>query len=120
MGDWTMDRVLSMPKRVVELLNEVDARATITNRRINDLIEANNRYLQDARNWHIVEQLRAGEGHSIEIACDNPDFNGQPNSKVTCYGDWTGWYLKTFTGNTIDEALGNALVAFNKAGGTNA
>lgn len=87
---------------------------TAHNKRITELLGANNRYLQDARNWRIVEQLRAAEGHSVEILCDNPDFNGQPNCKVLCCGGWTDWHNELFTGNTIDEALGNALVAFNK------
>ncbi|GAA2887730.1 hypothetical protein GCM10010837_47010 [Aminobacter niigataensis] len=92
---------------------------TAHNKRVIDLIEANNRYLQEARNWRIVEQLRAAEGHSVQILCDNPDFNGQPNCKVLCCGDWTDWHDELFTGASIDEALGNAIVAFNKWSKTN-
>jgi len=87
---------------------------TAYNRRLNDLLEANNRYLQDGRNWRIVEKLRASEGNSVEVLCDNPDFNGQPNSAVVCSGDWTDWQPARFTGDSIDEALGAAVVAFNK------
>ncbi|AMS41223.1 hypothetical protein [Aminobacter aminovorans] len=92
---------------------------TAHNKRVTDLIEANNRYLQEARNWRIVEQLRAAEGHSVVIVNDNPDFNGQPGAFVECVGDWTGWDTQRFTGATIDEALGNAIVAFNKWSKTN-
>lgn len=87
---------------------------TAHNKRVTELLETNNQYLQEARNWRIVEQLRAAEGHSVVIVNDNPDFNGQPGAFVECVGDWTGWEPQRFTGNTIDEALGNAIVAFNK------
>ncbi len=87
---------------------------TASARRVKDLLEANNSYLQDGRNWRIVEQLRAAEGNWVLIVCDNPDFNGQPDAKVLCCGAWTDWHDELFTGASIDEALGNALVAFNK------
>lgn len=87
---------------------------TAHNKRVTELLEANNRYLQQARNWRIVEQLRAAEGNSVRIICDNPDFNSQPNCIVWCCGDWTDWHDEQFAGATIDEALGNAVVAFNK------
>lgn len=110
--EWTIDRVRFAPLRAAELLNAAEQQATVFNRRINDLIEANNRHEQAGRNWRIVEQLRADEGSSVEIVCDNRDFNGQPNNKVICVGDWTAWQDEIFTGDTIDEALGRALVAF--------
>ena len=87
---------------------------TAHNKRVSDLLEANNRYLQDARNWRIVEQLRAAEGNSVQFICDNPDFNGQPNARVICGGDWTSWEDFAFTGATIDEALAKAFAAFNQ------
>lgn len=104
-GDWTLERVILAPARVAELLNAAEVRSTLHNRRVNDLLEANNRYLQDGRNWKILKHLRAGEGSSVLLFSD---------SRVTCIGDWTDWHAETFTGNTIDEALGLALVAFNE------
>lgn len=88
-------------------------------RRIRELLEANNRFEQDGRNWRIVEKLRADEGHSVLIINDNPDFNGQ-GALVECVGDWTGWEVEKFTGDNIDQALGAALVAFNKRRSENA
>lgn len=58
-----------------------------------------------------IDVLRDGEGNSITFICDSPDFNGQPNSKVICNGDWTGWQDREFTGATVFEALGSAMAA---------
>lgn len=112
---WTIDRVIIAPKAAVAALDEYERGRQLFNKRINDLIEANNRYLQDGRNWRIVERLRDREGNDITIVCDNPDFNGQPNNKVICNGGWTEWEDRQFFGETISEALGAALVAYNKA-----
>lgn len=64
--------------------------------------------------WRIVERLREGEGHSITFLCDNPDFNGQPNSAVECCGDWTNWVTRRFTGDTPYRAVEAAFLAFEK------
>ena len=37
----------------------------------------------------LIQLLRADEGDSVTLLCDNPDFNGQPNCAVVCNGDWT-------------------------------
>lgn len=58
--------------------------------------------------WDLVERLRAAEGHSVTLICDNPEFNGQPNNAIECCGDWTKWREKRFTGDTILEALRSA------------
>ena len=55
--------------------------------------------------WNLCEALRASEGSSVTLVCDNPDFNGQPNNAVDCNGDWTGWNDQRFTGDTILDAL---------------
>lgn len=60
------------------------------------------------RAWQFCNELRADEGSGVELLCDNPDFNGQPNNAVVCCGDWTGWDEQRFTGDTIVEALRNA------------
>lgn len=119
-GDWTIERVVFAPKVAVDLLNDLDARISRHNSRVTELLEANNRYLQDARNWHIVEQLRTDEASSVEILADNADFNGQPNNAVVCNGEWTDWQNLRFTGDTIDAALGAAMVAFTQWSRTNA
>ena len=48
-GDWTIERVIFAPARVAELLNQAEDRATTHNKRVNELLEANNRYLDRAR-----------------------------------------------------------------------
>lgn len=57
----------------------------------------------------LVNELRAEEGDSVTILCDNPDFNGQPNSAVICNGDWTNWQDKRFAADTVLDALAMAL-----------
>lgn len=52
-----------------------------------------------------INYLRGGEGDSVTILCDNPDFDGQPNCAIECNGDWTRWEDKRFTGGTILVAL---------------
>lgn len=58
--------------------------------------------------WAMIEALRKDEGHSVELICDNPDFNNQPNSAVICCGDYTGWKDMLFTGDTVALALRSA------------
>lgn len=60
-----------------------------------------------------IDVLRDGEGDTITFVCDNPDFNGQPNSKVVCNGAWTGWVDRGFTGTTAFEALASAVTAYS-------
>ena len=57
--------------------------------------------------WNLVESLRAVEGHSVTLLCDNPDFNEQPNC-VEVTGDWTDWQERRFVGETILDALREA------------
>ena len=57
----------------------------------------------------LIDVLRAGEGDSVEILCDNPDFNGQPNCAIVCCGDWTGWLHKRFAADTVLDALSMAM-----------
>ncbi|TIU02366.1 MAG: hypothetical protein E5W43_01080 [Mesorhizobium sp.] len=113
-GDWTINRVVFAPQVAVDLLNDMEDRIQRHNARVRELLEANNRYLQDGRNWKMIQDLRADEGSSVEILCDNPDFNGQPNNAVICCGDWTDWQDIRFTGDTIDDALGAAMVAYTQ------
>src|SRR5258708_16438633 len=61
--------------------------------------------------WKIIEALRAPEGAEVTMICDNPDFNGQPNSAIEVCDDWTGWDTKRFTGDTVLDALRAAYLA---------
>jgi len=56
----------------------------------------------------LIELLRADEGDSVTILCDNPDFNDQPNCAIECCGDWTGWLHKRFAADTLLDALSMA------------
>lgn len=47
--EWTVDRILLEPKKAVALLNESARLHRDANKRIRDLLEANNRYLEEAR-----------------------------------------------------------------------
>ena len=47
--EWTVDRVLLEPKKAVALLNESARLHRDANKRINDLLTANNRYLERAQ-----------------------------------------------------------------------
>lgn len=58
--------------------------------------------------WNIrkhIDFLRADEGDSITLFCDNPDFNGQPNCAIECNGYWTNWQDRRFAADTIEGAL---------------
>jgi hypothetical protein len=48
MSGWTIDQVLLRPKRAADLLNEYETLRMRSNKRINDLLNANNRYLEEA------------------------------------------------------------------------
>lgn len=56
----------------------------------------------------LIDELRADEGDSVTIMCDNPDFNGQPNCAIECCGDWTGWLHKRFAADTLLDTLSMA------------
>lgn len=65
--------------------------------------------------WAICEELREGEASSVELLCDNPDFNGQPNNAVSVYGEWTKYHPKRFAGDTMLDALKVAQAAKKEA-----
>ncbi|CAM5765784.1 hypothetical protein [Mesorhizobium amorphae] len=108
-GDWTLERVIFAPARVAELLNSAEQQMTQHNRRVTELLAANNRYLQDGRYWRmLLELLTEGE---LSLCFEQGD---QPSCSICCFGGWTSWHDQYFTGSTFDEALGIAIVAFNK------
>lgn len=57
----------------------------------------------------IIEELREEEGSSVNIACDNPDFNSQPDCFIEVIGSWTGWTLVKFTGKCLLDCLEKTL-----------
>ena len=63
----------------------------------------------------LIEALRADEGSSVTILCDNPDFNGQPNCAIEVNGDWTDWKDRRFTGDTVLDCLQKAHTAMLEA-----
>lgn len=56
-----------------------------------------------------IHKLRAEEGDSVTILCDNPE--GPPNNAVECCGAWTDWSDRRFHGETLLGALRAAVEA---------
>lgn len=56
-----------------------------------------------------IDELRREEGSTVEILCDNPDFNGQPNNAVIVNADWTRYEDHRVSGHTLRGALENAV-----------
>lgn len=56
-----------------------------------------------------IHRLRAEEGDSVTILCDNPE--GPPNNAVECNGAWTDWLDRRFEGDTLLRALEAAVNA---------
>lgn len=56
-----------------------------------------------------INDLRANEGASVNIPCDNPD--GPPNNAIEVCDEWTGWEPRRFEGDTLLRALNAALAA---------
>jgi hypothetical protein len=61
----------------------------------------------------LINILRADEGDSVTLFCDNPDFNMGPNSAVECNGHWTDWWDVRFEADTFLDALSEAFIAYN-------
>lgn len=57
-----------------------------------------------------INDLRAAEGASVTILCDNPEYSGAACAIEVC-DDWTDYINRRFEGETVLEALVNALVA---------
>lgn len=56
-----------------------------------------------------LDLLRADEGDSVTIICDNPDFNDLPDCAIDCCGQWTAWGTIRFTGSCLRECLEKAV-----------
>ena len=63
----------------------------------------------------LIEVLRGDESVALTLFCDNPDFNGQPNSAVEINAAWTSWVTERFTGDTLLDALRSAHAAMETA-----
>lgn len=57
----------------------------------------------------LIDQLRAEEGHSVMINCDNP--HGPPDAAIEVCADWTDWEWLTFPGDSVLECLRAAVEA---------
>lgn len=57
------------------------------------------------RMYAAIETLRAEEGDSVIILCDNPEGP----CAVECSGEWTNWFEERFDGDTTILALENAV-----------
>lgn len=56
--------------------------------------------------WELCEKLRAGDGDTVELLCDNPEpsLGGPPNA-IECSGLWTDFENRRFEGGTILDVL---------------
>lgn len=59
----------------------------------------------------LLNELREGEGDTVTLMCDNPDFNGLPDRAVECCGHWTDWHTERFQADTLHECLWLAVKA---------
>lgn len=57
----------------------------------------------------MINDLRAEEGDSVTICCDNPE--GPPNNAVHVSASWNDWKDERFEGNTLEAALTAACFA---------
>lgn len=63
----------------------------------------------------LINRLRADEGDSVLILCDNPD--GPPNNAIECNGGWTLYEPERFSGETLIQCLAKAEEAKAKVSG---
>jgi hypothetical protein len=59
--------------------------------------------------WNIrkyIDFLRADEGDSVTLLCDNPEpRDSSENNAIECNGYWTNWHDRRFVGATLEAAL---------------
>jgi hypothetical protein len=50
-----------------------------------------------------LQTLRAGEGSSVEVLCDNSEHgvNGHSRNAIICSGEWTGWALRRYEADSL-------------------
>lgn len=57
----------------------------------------------------LIDELRAHEGATVEIACDNPEpETKQDQVWVSVTDDWTDWEPRRFDGETVLDCLQKA------------
>jgi hypothetical protein len=59
----------------------------------------------------MIDGLRAGEGSSVDVLCENPEGTGPDNHAVDVFGEWTDWCPRRFYGQTLHAALAAAVDA---------
>ena len=68
----------------------------------------------------MIDELRAGEGDSVTLACDNPDFTRDEHhdSCIEVFGDWTNWHRQHVYACSVKECLQIAVNAKNSDEGS--
>ncbi len=56
-----------------------------------------------------INYLRADEGASVTINCDNPD--GPPNNAIDIVDEWTNWIPRRIEGESVLDCLDKAVEA---------
>ncbi len=87
--------------------------------RVAELEAENARLRAKAEHIDVINSLRANEGASVLVLCDNPDFS-DPNVGVEVNDAWTNWIPMRFGGDNVLDALRKALAAreaLSKKGG---
>src|SRR6185437_13396263 len=90
-GEWFSERKLTVPDAVALVL------------------AAEKKYPVDLRICSLIDELRAEDGCSIQLLCDNPD--PPPKNAVNVSGDWTNWEDRRFEGETLIDCLRAAAAA---------
>lgn len=60
---------------------------------------------EELKPLRLIHELRADEGDSVTILCDNPNPGPSKSNAVECCGCWTDWKDRRFEGDSITEAL---------------
>ena len=56
-----------------------------------------------------LNRLRANEGSSVTLCCDNPEGSGPNNAAVEVVDEWTNWQPRRFYGSTVYAAAEAAI-----------
>jgi len=60
----------------------------------------------------LINELRADEGSSVTLSCDNPEFTPNNDANhIEVFGDWTNWHSQHVYGPTLKDCLKKALDA---------
>lgn len=60
----------------------------------------------------MIEELRADEGNSVTILCNNPEADTRMEQcAIECSGHWTGFNDLRFYGESVAQALAHAMLA---------